>query len=168
MNASESEFFKNTVPAAQAAMRKWHVPASITLAQAVLESGWGKSALAHQANNFFGIKAAAVAGPSAYAEFPTTEFVDGRRTAEMARFARYTSPAASFEAHAILLSMAARYKPAMAVCHDPAQFAAELQHCGYSTNPNYAEMLMQIVREFDLTQYDVPPEDPAQAQEVAA
>lgn len=168
MQQFESDFFRNTVPAAQAAQRRWKVPASITLAQAVLESGWGKSALARIANNFFGIKAASRAGADTYAEFRTAEFVDGRRVEEMAKFARYPSPAASFDAHAVLLATLTRYKPAMEVCADVDRFAAELQRCGYSTNPNYAASLMQLIRQYDLTQYDIQPEPPAQAQEVAA
>lgn len=168
MNQAQNQFLKMAVPAAQAAQRKWGVPASVTIAQAILESGWGQSALARKANNFFGIKAVANADSGSYAEFPTSEFVDGRRVSEMAKFARYATPAASFEAHAVLLAMTTRYKPAMNFWCDPASFAAEIQRCGYSTNPNYAVGLMKLVDEFDLAQYDVPPNDPARAQEVAA
>lgn len=155
MNALQNAFFKLVVLPAQTAMRKWGVPASITISQAILESGWGRSALSRVANNFFGIKAVANASPDGYAEFPTTEFVDGRRLSEMAKFARYPSPAASFDAHAILLATTTRYKPAMGQSHDPAAFAQQLQKCGYSTNPAYAAGLMQLVTEFDLTQYDI-------------
>lgn len=168
MNAQQNAFLKSAVPAAQAAALKWSVPASITIAQAILESGWGTSALARKANNFFGIKAVASASLGAYVEFTTAEFVDGRRVQELAKFARYPSPAASFEAHAVLLATITRYKPAMAVCADPSRFAAELQLCGYSTNPNYATGLRTLINEFDLTQYDIRPDDPAAAQEVAA
>ncbi len=157
MNQTQSAFLSNTVPAALAMQRQYSVPASITLAQAILESGWGQTALAKQANNFFGIKAIYFADPKSYIEFPTKEFVDGRAVMELAKFARYPSPAQSFAAHAQLLSLAERYKPAMAVAHDPEAFAMELQQCGYSTNPGYAVSLMQLVAEFDLTQYDEQP-----------
>lgn len=164
MNEYQNTFLKQAVPAAQLAQRKWGVPASITIAQAILESGWGKSALARQANNFFGIKAAA-AQPAVgtYVEFTTAEFVDGRRVQEMAKFARYPSPAASFEAHAVLLATLTRYKPAMQYCAEPLKFAVLLSACGYSTNPGYAALLAQLIDEFDLTQYDVRPGDPAAA-----
>lgn len=168
MNAIQNAFLKAAVPAAQAAARKWRVPASITIAQAILESGWGASALARQANNYFGIKAVTNASPDGYAEFKTTEFVDGRRIAEMAKFARYPSPAAGFEAHAVLLATISRYKPAMQFCSDPLHFAQAIAACGYSTNPNYAAELAQLVKEYDLTQYDIPPDGAAKAQEVAA
>jgi flagellum-specific peptidoglycan hydrolase FlgJ len=167
MNQKQNDFLKMAVPAAQAAQRKWGVPASVTIAQAILESGWGNSALARVANNYFGIKAVANAAVGNYAEFPTTEFVDGRRVAALARFARYASPTASFNAHAVLLALTSRYKPAMAA-QGPLEYAQTLQRCGYSTNPNYAEMLWELVSEFDLTQFDIQPDDPAVAREVAA
>jgi flagellum-specific peptidoglycan hydrolase FlgJ len=169
VNAQENAYFKMAVTPAQLAQRKWGVPASVTLAQGALESGWGVSALARKAYNFFGIKAGAHMGPEGYAEFPTIEFVDGRKTREMARFARYATPAESFQAHALLLAMSPRYRPAMEVAHDPALFAEQLQRCGYSTNPNYAQQLVDLINQFDLTQYDVPPGGPPAAQqEVAA
>ena len=167
MNDQQNAFLRMAVPAAQAAWRKWDVPASVTIAQAILESGWGRSQLTRQANNFFGIKAAAGAAPESYVEFPTREFEDGEPVQVQARFAKYSSAAESFEAHAELLATARRYRNAMAVRYDPEHFAIELQQCGYSTNPGYGVLLWKLICDYDLTQYDCPP-DPAQAQEVAA
>jgi flagellar protein FlgJ len=96
-------------------------------------------------------------------EMPTHEVVHGQAVEEMARFAAYPSIVASFRAHAMLLAENARYAPAMAVRTDAAKFAAGIQRCGYSTNPRYAESLMRLVSEFDLTQYDNPPDVPANA-----
>jgi flagellum-specific peptidoglycan hydrolase FlgJ len=168
MNAQQNEFLKVAAPAAQSAQKKWGVPASVTIAQAILESGWGQSALAKQANNFFGIKAVANANAASYEEFPTTEFVDGRRVSEMAKFARYPTPTDGFTAHGLLLAMVTRYKPAMAVCTDPKAFAAALQSCGYSTNPSYAALLDQLIADYDLTQYDIKPDGPAAAAQQTA
>jgi hypothetical protein len=53
--------------------------------------------------------------------------------------------------------MELRYRPAMALKDDAVDFARWLEICGYSTNPNYAAQLLQIMKEFDLTQYDVQP-----------
>ena len=166
MNQQQNEYFRSAVPAAQQTARIYGVPASITLAQGALESGWGASALARKANNYFGIKATAHATAEEYCELPTSEFVDGRKRTEVARFARYATPAESFQSHALLLSRGARYALAMAVKNDPAKFAAALQKCGYSTNPSYASLLMSLVKQFDLTQYDVPtnPEPAAPAK----
>jgi flagellum-specific peptidoglycan hydrolase FlgJ len=164
--AKEFLFLKARVPGAIESHRLYGVPASITLAQAALESGWGLSQLSREAFNDFGIKAAQDA--SEYCELRTKEFINGIEKDVMAKFARYSSLADGFAHHALLLARSKRYAPAMAVAADAAKFADELQMCGYSTNPNYAAGLMQLVRQFNLTQYDTEPEPPAQAKEQAA
>lgn len=151
MTEAENAFLQATALPAIATQREYGVPASITLAQAILESGWGETELARQANNYFGIK---TRDPEQYVEFETAEYVKGQRVTVVANFARYATVDAGFLAHAQLLALAARYQPAMNVRRDPALFAEQLQKCGYSTNPNYAAELMQLVREFHLTQYD--------------
>lgn len=161
MNAKEMLFLKAAVPAARASMAATGVPASITLAQAILESGWGQTGLAIEANNYFGIKATQAAALDSYVAMPAHEAVNGQTVAETADFAKYATVAAGFTAHGMLLSTAPRYAPAMAVRANPAEFAAAIQKCGYSTNPDYATELMQLVTEFDLTQYDAPPPAPA-------
>jgi flagellum-specific peptidoglycan hydrolase FlgJ len=166
MLAKEFLFFKQTVLAAIGSMTATGVPASITLAQAILESSWGQSGLAVKANNYFGIKA--VQGED-YMEFPTHEFVHGIEESVLADFARYATVADSFTAHGRLLSTLPRYAPAMALRHSPEGFATMLQSCGYSTSSTYAASLMQLVREFNLTQYDIePPHPTASAEGVAA
>jgi flagellum-specific peptidoglycan hydrolase FlgJ len=154
MTTIELLFLRQAVPAAQASMQATGVPASVTIAQAILESGWGQTGLATKANNLFGIKAV---GDEAYMEFPTAEYENGYRVMIEADFASYPSWAASFTAHAQLLSTLPRYAPAMAVKSDPAEFCTQLEDCGYSTSPTYAELLLQLINEFDLTQYDAAP-----------
>jgi len=156
MNELQSAFLKMAVPAALETQRLLGVPASITIAQAILESGWGQTGLAKKANNFFGIKATDHVAPDSYIELPTREVIYGHNVEELAKFARYATPTDSFKAHAVLLAQSSRYQPAMAVRLDAAQFAAELRKCGYSTNPVYEQSLMKLVNEFDLTQYDAP------------
>ncbi len=158
MNARQMLFLRDCVPAAQSSMRLSGVPASITLAQAILESGWGTSGLTRLACNYFGIKAEHLADPETYVELPTTEYVNGERQMIEARFEKYPTAADCFADHAALLSKAARYAPAMAVNADPQAFAEQLEACGYSTSPTYASSLMELVKEFDLTQYDVYPQ----------
>ncbi|MDR5730584.1 MAG: glucosaminidase domain-containing protein, partial [Terriglobia bacterium] len=135
MNELQSTFLKIAAPAAMASEATTGVPASITIAQAILESAWGRSGLARRANNFFGIKAALHAAPDGYIEMPTCEIVNGHTVEGEAKFARYASVADSFKAHGLLLMQAARYAPAMAARNDPMAFASALQRCGYSTNP---------------------------------
>jgi flagellum-specific peptidoglycan hydrolase FlgJ len=149
----KSNFLKSVAPAAMASQAATGVPASITIAQAILESGWGKS-VPPGSNNYFGIKARAGDTPDEYVEAATHEVVNGQLVAVKDKFARFESIGAGFTAHGLLLAMAKRYAAAMAVRDDPVKFAAEIQRCGYSTNPNYAALLVKIVDEFDLTQYD--------------
>ncbi len=154
MTQQEASFIQAAAPAAQLSAKQYGVPASITIAQAILESEWGKSGLATEANNYFGVKA--IQGED-YVEFKTTEFVRGVATHPMADFAKYASVADSFAAHAKLLSGLPRYAAAMKVAKSPALFAQAIKACGYSTAPNYPQMLMQLVQEFDLGKFDVAP-----------
>lgn len=174
MNSLQAAFLRVTVPPAQAAQRKWEVPASVTLTQAILESsnseGWGQSQLAREYNNYFGIKAEHLSDPETYVDMPTAEFVRGELEHVEAPFERYDSLAGSFDDHARLLATARRYQPAMAARSDPGAFAAALQKCGYSTAPTYGSRLVAIMRLYDLQQYDIPPDGTAAAaaKEVAA
>jgi flagellum-specific peptidoglycan hydrolase FlgJ len=145
-------FIKNVAGAAMLSQKKYGVPASITIAQAILESGWGFSGLAVKANNFFGVKARQ---GEDYAEFLTREVVKGKDETVSARFAKYASPAESFDAHGKLLASLPRYQPAMCECDDYLAFAMALQHCGYSTDPKYPSRLATLVKQFDLTRFDV-------------
>ena len=171
MTENQNAFLKMVVPPAQAAMRKWGVPASVTISQAILESsnklGWGQSELAREANNYFGIKAVHNASPESYIELPTHEVLHNHIQLIDAEFARYPDLAGSFDAHARLLATAQRYKPAMAATHTAVAFALQLERCGYSTSPTYAASLWQLMRLYDLEQYDAPPQDPAAAQVAA-
>jgi flagellum-specific peptidoglycan hydrolase FlgJ len=172
VNGNQNEFLRMVVPAAQAAQRRYGVPASVTIAQAILESsnalGWGQSQLATEANNFFGIKATDHKNPEHYIELKTHEYLNNHIELVDAQFARYEDPAESFDAHARLLAVAKRYEPCMFAAADPELFCMRLQQCGYSTNPSYGVTLFKLIKEYDLTQYDITPDDPARAQEVAA
>jgi flagellum-specific peptidoglycan hydrolase FlgJ len=172
VNAQQYEFLKLVAPAAQQAQRRWDVPASVTIAQAILESsnpaGWGQSQLARGAKNYFGIKATNLKDPETYIELPTHEYLQNHLDLVEAKFERYTSLDDSFDAHARLIANAHRYIPAMAAAKDPELFAMRLQQCGYSTNPSYGVILAKIMHDYDLMQFDVPPAPPANAQEVAA
>jgi flagellum-specific peptidoglycan hydrolase FlgJ len=166
MNEAQNTFLRTTAIAAMESQRQTGVPASITIAQAILESGWGRSGLAIKGNNYFGIKD--TDKYDGYVEFTTTEFAHGKAKHEFARFEKYPSVADCFAHHARLISQSQRYQPAMKVRNNPEKFARALQVCGYSTSPTYAEALMQLVHQFNLTQFDSSPEPPAQAKEKAA
>jgi len=157
-------WLRSMVASAQVTERKYGVLASVTLAQCILESGWGKSQLARRCNNYFGIKA--LPGEP-YEQFTTREVVAGRSVNELARFAKYPSAIESFEAHARLLST--HYPAAMRYGSDPRAFCLALEQEGYATEPEYSALLYRLIEQLDLVQYDAVPEPdgPASAKEAA-
>jgi flagellum-specific peptidoglycan hydrolase FlgJ len=169
----QTKWLQGMVSAARITMHEYGVPASVTLAQCILESSWGQSQLARRANNYFGVKA--LQGKD-YMEFTTREVVQGRSVLEQAAFARYPSPFESFEAHGKLLATLPRYSPAMLVRADPVRFCEQLFLCGYSTDSHYPERLTELIDMYQLRQYDITPPDgdaksnaaPAQAKQEAA
>jgi flagellum-specific peptidoglycan hydrolase FlgJ len=146
----------DVVAAAQAATRKWGVPASVTLAQWALESGWGKD-MPPGSFNPFGIKARLnKAGqplePAVAAA--TTEDVDGQVRRVTAWFRKFPSLEAAFDDHGELLATAAVYAPAMAVRTSPDAFARMLTG-RYATDPAYAGKLLAVMNGSNLYKYDV-------------
>ena len=153
MTDVQKNFFKVAIPAAQACEAATGIPASITIAQAALESGWLQHIPAGS-NNPFGIKAEHKSDPNSYVEAMTTEYVKGVLVHVEQPFQKYPTLAAAFIDHGRLLSTAPRYAPAMAEKNDPAEFATQLQKCGYSTSPTYAEALIGLINQYNLHQYD--------------
>lgn len=153
----QSAFISRLVKPAQQSQRSTGVPASVTIAQAILESGWGGSGLSTQTNNYFGIKCGSVRSPyqSGCASYHTKEYVNGRWVTEMARFRTYASVSGSVQDHARFLT-ASRYKAAFSTSH-PDKFAAAIARAGYATDPSYASQLSDIMRRFNLYRYDVLP-----------
>lgn len=159
----QKDFFDLAIPAARASMSATGVPASVTIAQAILESGWGQTRLAQEFNNFFGIKAnQEQLADHDYAEFNTREEVNHDLEWRKALFAQYATPVESFTAHAQLLRRP-HYAAAMARKDNPDAFCwalgpktdAHPEGCGYSTLTQYHDRLMALIRQWDLTQYDV-------------
>jgi flagellar protein FlgJ len=148
---SPADFIAAVAPGAQAAQLASGVPASITIGQAAIESGWGGHA---PGSNLFGIKAdASWTGPTTGGLM--TQEDDGGAHAEVAAFRAYPSWAASIADHAAFLQENPRYAPCFATS-SAQDFAAALQACGYSTNPAYAQLLSGIIAYHNLTQYDSP------------
>jgi hypothetical protein len=137
------------IAGAQAAQAAWGVPASISLAQWILESGRG----AHMplcSNNPFGIKATG-AEPCVLAR--TREVIDGQDITLTARFRKFASIAEAFDCHARLLATFPPYRAAMAHAADPDAFADCLTGV-YATDPNYGAALKTIMRGGNLHEYD--------------
>lgn len=137
------DFAQNFGPIAREASKKTGIPASVILAQAALETGWGKSTCG-PAKNLFGIKGAGNAGS---VEVQTHEFYDGKRVVVMRKFAAYKTWQDSIEAHSKLLTTSKRYAPCFEHSDDPEAFARALKKCGYATSPTYAEKLIALINQ---------------------
>ncbi|MET0288912.1 MAG: flagellar assembly peptidoglycan hydrolase FlgJ [Pseudoxanthomonas sp.] len=130
---------------AQVAARELGVDAKALVAQAALETGWGRrmiSSSAGNANNLFGIKATGWSGKSATVS--TTEYYNGVKTTEQAAFRAYNSPAESFADYVRMIKNNPRYQQALQSGGDVRKFASALQQAGYATDPNYASKISAI------------------------
>lgn len=145
-----TEFIAAVAPGAQAAMTKTRVPASVSIAQAALESGWGVHA---PGNNLFGIKAdRAWKGPITTKK--TSEVVNGETVVITARFRAYPDWAASIADHAAFLVANPRYKPAFQRAEDGDDFAWAIAQAGYATDPDYGRKLTSLINYHDLLAFD--------------
>ncbi len=125
-------------------MLKHNIPASITLAQGLLESGAGRSTLAVKGNNHFGIKCHEWNGP--------TMIKSDDRPDDCFRV--YTNPKQSYEDHSAFLKRP-RYKSLFQLSRtDYRGWARGLKACGYATNPAYAQSLINIIETYQLYIYD--------------
>jgi flagellum-specific peptidoglycan hydrolase FlgJ len=149
--AYQAEFLKASIGPAIDSMRATGVPASVTLAQAILESDWGRSSLATDGRNYFGIKATSKQGTAGSITLPTREAGIGT---VIAGFRAYNSMLESFVDHGNFLVENSRYAPALAVKDDARAFARAIQQAGYATDPNYATALINLMIKFGLEQYD--------------
>jgi flagellar rod assembly protein/muramidase FlgJ len=145
------DFIKKILPGAQACQRATGVPASITIAQAALESGWGERALG---NNLFGIKADA-SWKGATVSFPTTEYIKGKRVSMTLKFRAYPDWAGSLKDHAEFFLSNPRYRTCFAEKTGEA-WARAVAKAGYATDPKYADTLIAVMRGRNMAQYDKP------------
>lgn len=126
-------------------MHKYRIPASITLAQGLLESGAGKSSLARKGNNHFGIKCHGWRGATVY-------FDDD---AENECFRAYRNAYESYEDHSRFLAGGQRYSGLFRLhITDYKGWARGLKAAGYATNPQYANRLIDIIQLYRLYEYD--------------
>lgn len=156
LSQEQRDFLKAAITAAQSCQRATNVLTSVTVAQALIESGWGKHHIG-KANNYFGIKDQPNdewRGPSV--EVPTKEWskAKGYYTVK-AKFRAYPNMEASFVDHANFLVRNPRYK----VCFgkDYKGFSRGLQEAGYATDPEYAVKLIATIEKYGLQFYDLQP-----------
>ena len=126
-------------------MAVYHIPASITLAQGLLESGAGKSYLSTHGNNHFGIKSHGWTGR-------TLRHDDDRKQES---FRAYDSARESFQDHSKFLAGRERYQRLFSLSiTDYKGWARGLKECGHATNPSYAQRLISIIETYKLYEYD--------------
>lgn len=126
-------------------MLKYNIPASITLAQGLLESGAGTSELTKKGNNHFGIKCHDWLGATTYHDDDE----------EQECFRAYRDAYESYEDHSKFLARQPRYKRLFSLKRtDYKGWAHGLKSCGYATNPNYAKKLIGIIELYKLHQFD--------------
>lgn len=144
-NQQFQQYFDSYKEMAIEQMRRYHIPASITLAQGVLESGAGRSELAIRGNNHFGIKCNGWTGRKTYH--------DDDENNEC--FRAYKSVAESYEDHSKFLVSSSRYSSLFKLKQtDYKGWAYGLKSCGYATNPRYAIQLIDIIQLYQLYEYD--------------
>lgn len=145
---TKEEYIEKWSSTAVEQMRVHGIPASITLAQGVLESGFGNSYLATKANNHFGIKC--------------HNDWDGKRVyrdddKKNECFRSYRSAADSYEDHSLFLTKKSRYNFLFEYEQDDYKsWSKGLKKAGYATDPNYPKRLMAIIEELGLSQFDNP------------
>ena len=131
---------------AQYEMQQSGIPASITLAQGILESGAGQGDLTQRANNHFGIKCHGWTGEKVYH--------DDDKKAEC--FRKYTHPSESFKDHSEFLTSRGRYASLFQLDKkDYKGWAKGLRKAGYATDPRYPSKLISLIERYNLDKYDV-------------
>ncbi|MDN4545025.1 flagellar assembly peptidoglycan hydrolase FlgJ [Pseudomonas sp. C32] len=148
--SSSDQFVNTMLPMAKEAAARIGVDPRYLVAQAALETGWGKSVMRAQdgssSHNLFGIKAGSSwQGNSARAI--TSEFRNGEMVKETAQFRSYDSYKDSFHDLVTLLQSNNRYQEVVKSADNPEQFVRELQKAGYATDPDYASKISQIARQ---------------------
>lgn len=145
--AHVTDFLDRLQAPARRASRASGVPAELILAQAALETGWGRRQIATasggDSHNLFGIKAGSQ-WRGATADVLTTEYVDGQAQRRVERFRAYPSLDAGLADYARLIGGNPRYAGVVAA-PDAAQAARALQQAGYATDPAYADKLIAVM-----------------------
>ena len=145
-------FIKAIGIAAQLSAAKSKIPASFTIAEAALESGWGTSQLATEGCNLFGVKA----DPSWHGDtltMRTREFRNGQWVMEPALWRKYSNWLDCIDDHAKFLLTNPRYNPAFA-CSTGESFAQAVAKAGYATDPDYAHKIISVIRAHQLASLD--------------
>lgn len=143
---SREDFFAEFAPLAQEVGKKYGLYPSVILAQAAVESNFGESELSRNYNNYFGIKGKGVV-------LPTVEMEGERKMAVEDGFRTYDSARESFYDYGKLIAKAARYE-SVREAKSAEAYAMALHPAGYSTNPRYGDILIEVMTVYNLKSYD--------------
>lgn len=146
-NPTWIEYIRTYKDIAMEQQDRYKIPASITLAQGILESAAGTGRLARIANNHFGIKCHNWKGP----------YVRHDDDLRQECFRKYKSAVESYEDHSIFLTTRAHYAPLFRLnIRDYKGWAFGLSRAGYATDKSYPNKLITIIENYELYEYDVP------------
>ena len=152
---NNQKFIKEIAPLAQKAQKESQVLSSITIAQACLESNFGRSELASKYHNLFGVKAA---GNVPKVSLATQEYVNGQWVTVQGTFRIYSSFEDSVSAHSQLFlygtTWNAKQYASVLAAPDYKTAAKAVQASGYATDPTYADKLINMIETYHLNQYD--------------
>lgn len=148
-NESPVDFIRSLLPGARKAASALGLDPLALIAQAALETGWGKrmikTATGENSFNLFGIKASRNwQGETAVVD--TLEYRQGVAKKEQAKFRSYPSAEQSLQDYSRFIAEGVRYQQAVAAAAEPAAYFSELQAAGYATDPNYAQKIMSVFR----------------------
>ena len=144
---SPEEFIRDLWPVAERVAGKLRIRPEVLVAQAALETGWGKKmpdGVQGSSMNLFGIKADP-GWKGQKVSVPTLEYREHVAVKEQASFRAYESTEKSMEDYVAFLKNNPRYETALKHSHDPQRFLQELQEAGYATDPRYAEKIEGIM-----------------------
>lgn len=148
----KQQFIEEIAKFAVADYNRSKILPSLTIAQAILESGWGRSGLAKQSKNLFGIKAFD-SWKGKKKLYRTREVYNGKETYIDAWFREYENYEGSIKDHNDLLQNK-RYEP-VRNAKNYVEAATQIQKCGYATDPEYTKLLIKIIESNNLQKYDV-------------
>lgn len=146
-----NSFISYIAPTAQKVCRKYNLPCSVCIAQAILESGWGKHCIGNY--NYWGRK---YGGWGKSAVKVTREHINGKWITIQAKFQSYDSLEQAVKDWCHLIKETPRYKPVISTWHAPWILSDFVKALGkvYATDPKYAEKVMSVIKKNNLMKYD--------------
>lgn len=148
-------FIRDIAPLAQKTQQEYNILASVTIAQACLESNFGQSTLASKYHNLFGVKAS---GDVPTVTLDTQEYENDQWVTIQGQFRVYESYQAAVEAHSKLFVEGTTWNPnqyaSVLTASDYTSSAKAIQSSGYATDPTYADKLIEMIETYQLENYD--------------